>query len=139
MTWLLEDPLLPSSTSSIKPQWIGTQRNELLSRLLLLNQNSSLRGLLSIRSSTSEQLFIILAFLFEKRAMSLETTRPLSMPRYIIPLCTRGSRFQVCYDLPSAGRIQPCRHSQQALGLCFSMANHECPSICSRRYMGSFR
>jgi hypothetical protein len=24
MTWLLEDPLLPSSTSSIKPQWIGT-------------------------------------------------------------------------------------------------------------------
>jgi hypothetical protein len=23
-TWLLEDPLLPSSTSSIKPQWIGT-------------------------------------------------------------------------------------------------------------------
>jgi hypothetical protein len=57
----------------------------------------------------------------------------------IIPSCTRGSRFQVCYDLPSAGRIQPCRHSQQALGLCFGMANHECPSICSRRYMGSFR
>jgi hypothetical protein len=54
-------------------------------------------------------------------------------------LCTRGSCFQVCYDLPSAGRIQPCRHSQQALGLCFDMANHECPSICSRRYMGSFR
>jgi hypothetical protein len=23
--------------------------------------------------------------------------------RSIIPLCTRGSRFQVCYDLPSAG------------------------------------
>ncbi len=54
--------------------------------------------------------------------------------------CTRGSCFQVCYDLPSAGWIQPCRHSQQALGLCFGMANHECPSIClSRRYMGSFR
>jgi hypothetical protein len=58
--------------------------------------------------------------------------------RSIIP-CMRGSRFQVCYDLPSAGRIQPCRHSQQALGLCFGMVNHECPSICSRRYMGSFR
>jgi hypothetical protein len=28
-TWLLEDPLLPSSTSSIKPQWIGTRRNKL--------------------------------------------------------------------------------------------------------------
>jgi hypothetical protein len=53
-TWLLEDPLLPSSTSSIKPRWTGTQRNKLLSRLLLLVQNSSLRGLLSIRSSTSE-------------------------------------------------------------------------------------
>jgi hypothetical protein len=51
--------------------------------------------------------------------------------RSIIPLCTtRGSRFQVCYDLSSAGRIQPCRHSQQALGLCFGMANHECTSIC---------
>jgi hypothetical protein len=25
------------------------------------------------------------------------------------------------------------------LGLCFGMANHECPSIRSRRYMGSFR
>jgi hypothetical protein len=51
----------------------------------------------------------------------------------------RGSHFQVCYVLPSAGRIQPCQHSQQALGLCFGMANHECPSICLRRYMGSFR
>jgi hypothetical protein len=46
---------------------------------------------------------------------------------------------QVCYDLPSAGRIQPCRHPQQALGLCFGMANHECTPICLRRYMGSFR
>jgi hypothetical protein len=46
---------------------------------------------------------------------------------------------QVCYDLPSAGQIQPCQHSQQTLGLCFGMANHACPSICSRRYMGSFR
>jgi hypothetical protein len=27
--WLLEDPLLPSSTSSIKPRWIGTRRNRL--------------------------------------------------------------------------------------------------------------
>jgi hypothetical protein len=53
-TWLLEDPLLLSSTSSIKPQWTGTQRNKLLSRLLLLVQNSLLRGLLLIRSSTSE-------------------------------------------------------------------------------------
>jgi hypothetical protein len=50
----MEDPLLPSSTSSIKPRWIGTQRNKLLSRLLLLVRNSLLRGLLSIRSSTSE-------------------------------------------------------------------------------------
>jgi hypothetical protein len=57
----------------------------------------------------------------------------------IIPLFMRGSHFQVCYDLPSAGQIQPCQHSQQALGLCFGMANHECTSICSRRYMGSFR
>jgi hypothetical protein len=57
----------------------------------------------------------------------------------IIPLCTRGSRVQVCYDLPSAGQIQPCQHPQQALGLCFGMANHECTPICSRRYMGSFR
>jgi hypothetical protein len=60
---------------------IGTRRNKLLSRLLLLVQNSSLRGLLSIRSSTSERLFVISEFLFEKRATSLETTRPLSMPR----------------------------------------------------------
>jgi hypothetical protein len=60
---------------------IGTRRNKLLSRLLLLVQNSSLRGPLSIRSSTSERLFVISAFLFEKRATSLETTRPLSMPR----------------------------------------------------------
>jgi hypothetical protein len=59
MTWLLEDPLLPSSTSSIKPRWIGTRRNKLWWRLLLLVQNSLLRGLLSIRLSTSEQLFII--------------------------------------------------------------------------------
>jgi hypothetical protein len=36
-----------------------TQRNKLLLRLLLLVQNSSLRGLLSIRSSTSKQLFVI--------------------------------------------------------------------------------
>jgi hypothetical protein len=57
----------------------------------------------------------------------------------IIPSCTRGSRIQVCYDLPSAGQIQPCQHPQQALGLCFGMANHECTPICSRRYMGSFR
>jgi hypothetical protein len=57
----------------------------------------------------------------------------------IIPSCTRGSCFQVCYDLPSARQIQSCQHSQQALGLCFGMVNHECPSICSRRYMGSFR
>jgi hypothetical protein len=57
----------------------------------------------------------------------------------IIPLCTRGSCFQICYDLPSAGQIQPCRHSQQALGLCLGMANHGCTPICSRRYMGSFR
>jgi hypothetical protein len=57
----------------------------------------------------------------------------------IIPSCTRGSRIQVCYDLPSARQIQPCRHPQQALGLCFGMANHECTPICSRRYMGSFR
>jgi hypothetical protein len=57
----------------------------------------------------------------------------------IIPSCMRSSPFQVCYNLPSARRIQPWRHSQQALGLCFGMANHECPSICSRRYMGSFR
>jgi hypothetical protein len=43
------------STSSIKPGWIGTQRNKLRWRLLvLLVQNSSLQGLLSIRSSTSE-------------------------------------------------------------------------------------
>jgi hypothetical protein len=27
-TWLLEDPLLLSSTSSIKPQWTGTRRNK---------------------------------------------------------------------------------------------------------------
>jgi hypothetical protein len=57
----------------------------------------------------------------------------------IIPLCVRGSCIQVCYDLPSARRIQPCRHPQQALGLCFGMGNHECTPICSRRYMGSFR
>jgi hypothetical protein len=37
-----------------KPRWIGTQRNKLLSRLLLLVKNSSLQGLLSIRLSTSE-------------------------------------------------------------------------------------
>jgi hypothetical protein len=119
-----------------------------LSRLLLLVQNSLLQGLLSIRSSTSEWLFIILVFLFEKRAMSLETTRPLSMPhRPHMPNHTRDTMLyhsimyerQVCYHLPSARRIQPCWHSQQALGLCFGMANHECPSICSRRYMGSFR
>jgi hypothetical protein len=54
MTWLLEDLLLPSSTFSIKPRWIGTRRNKLLLRLLLLVQNSSLRGLLSIELSTSE-------------------------------------------------------------------------------------
>jgi hypothetical protein len=41
-------------------------KNKLLSRLLLLVQNSLLRGLLSIRSSTSERLFVISAFLFEK-------------------------------------------------------------------------
>jgi hypothetical protein len=80
-TWLLEDPLLPSSTSSIKPRWIGTRKNKLLLRLLLLVQSSSLRGLPSIRLSTSERLFVISAFLFEKRATSLETTRPLLMPR----------------------------------------------------------
>jgi hypothetical protein len=51
----------------------------------------------------------------------------------------RGSCIQVCYYLPSAGWIQPCQHPQQAQGLCFSMANHECTPICSRRYMGSFR
>jgi hypothetical protein len=138
-----------SSTSSIKPQWIGTQRNKQLSRLLLSAQNSSLRGLLLIRSSNSERLFVISAFLFEKRATFSETTRPLSMPRRLhMPNYTRnttlyhffrGSCFQICYNLPSAGRVQPCQHSQQALGLCFGMANRECPSICSRRYMGSFR
>ncbi len=64
-TWLLEDLLLPSSSSSIKPWWIGTRRNKLLSRLLPLVQNSSLQGLLSIRSLTSEWLFVISAFLFE--------------------------------------------------------------------------
>jgi hypothetical protein len=42
-----------------------------------LVQNSSLRGLLLIRSSTSERLFVISAFLFEKRATSLETTKPI--------------------------------------------------------------
>jgi hypothetical protein len=51
---VMEDPLLPSSISSIKPQWIGTQRNKLQWRLLPMVQNSLLRGLLSIRSSTSE-------------------------------------------------------------------------------------
>jgi hypothetical protein len=38
---------------------IGTQRNKLWWRLLLLVQNSLLRGLLSIRSLTSKRLFII--------------------------------------------------------------------------------
>jgi hypothetical protein len=42
MTWLLEDPLLPSSTSSINSLWTGTRRNKLLLRLLLLVQNSLL-------------------------------------------------------------------------------------------------
>jgi hypothetical protein len=45
-----------------------------------LVQSSLLQGLLSIRSSTSERLFVISAFLFQKRATSLETTRPLLMP-----------------------------------------------------------
>jgi hypothetical protein len=60
-------------------------------------------------------------------------------PHMLIPSCTRGSHIQVCYDFSSAGQIQPCRHPQQALGLCFGMANHECTPICLRRYMGSFR
>jgi hypothetical protein len=49
-----------------------------------------------------------------------------------------ASKYVMIFHL-AAGQIQPCQHSQQALGLCFSMANHECPSICPRRYMGSFR
>jgi hypothetical protein len=114
-TWLLEDPLLPSSTSSIKPKWIGTWRNKLLLRLLLLVQNSLLRGLLSIRSSTSERLFVISAFLFEKRATSLETTRPLSMPRWPhMPNYTRDITLyhSIVYErqsLPNMLRSSICR------------------------------
>jgi hypothetical protein len=87
-----------------------------------LVQNSSLRGLLSIRSLTSEQLFVISAFLFEKEQRlwrqhdhyrrlvnpTCQTTQETQCS--IIPLCTRGSHFQICYNLPSAGWIQPCRH-----------------------------
>jgi hypothetical protein len=116
-----------------------------------LVQNSWLRGLLSIRSLTSEHS-LLSRHSYSRKELRLwrqqDRYRRLVDPTCqatqetqcsIIPLCTRGSRIQVCYDLPSAGRIQPCRHPQQALGLCFSMVNHECTPICSRRYMGSFR
>jgi hypothetical protein len=109
-TWLLEDPLLPSSASSIKPQWIGTLRNKLLSRLLLLVQNSSLQGLLSIRLSTSEQLLVISAFLFERRAMSSETTRPLSMPHQPhMPSYTRDTTLyhSIVYERQSLPNMLP--------------------------------
>jgi hypothetical protein len=53
---------------TFRETWIHTKR-------VLLVQNSSLRGLLLIRSLTSERLFVILAFLFKKRATSSETTR----------------------------------------------------------------
>jgi hypothetical protein len=84
-------------------------------RLLLLVQNSSLRGLLSIRSSTSEPLFVISAFLLEKRATSSETTRPLSMPRRPhMPNYTRDTMLylSIMYErqlLPSMLRSSICR------------------------------
>jgi hypothetical protein len=84
-------------------------------RLLLLVQNSLLQGLLSIRSSTSEWLFVILAFLFEKRATSLETTRPLSTPRWPhMPNYTRDTMLyhSIMYErqsLPSMLWYSICR------------------------------
>jgi hypothetical protein len=78
-------------------------------------QNSSLQGLPSIRSSTSERLFVILAFLFKKRATSLGTTRPLSMPhRPHMPNYTRDTMLYhsiVCerQSLPNMLRSSICR------------------------------
>jgi hypothetical protein len=80
-----------------------------------LVQNSSLRGLLSIRSSTSERLFVISAFLFEKRATSSETKRPLSMPcQPHMPSYTRDTMLyhSIVYErqsLPSMLRSSICR------------------------------
>jgi hypothetical protein len=71
--------------------------------------------LLSIRSSTSERLFVILAFLFEKRATSLETTRPLSTPRQPhMPNYTRDTTLyhSIVYErqsLPNMLRSSICQ------------------------------
>jgi hypothetical protein len=80
-----------------------------------LVQNSSLRGLLLIRSSTSEWLFVISAILFEKRATSLETTRPLSMPHWPhMPSYTRDTMLYHSIvnerqSLPNMLRSSICR------------------------------
>jgi hypothetical protein len=72
-------------------------------------------GLLSIRLLTSERLFVIWAFLFEKRATFLETTRPLSMPRRPhMPSYTRDTMLyhSIMYkrqSLPSMLRSSICR------------------------------
>jgi hypothetical protein len=77
-----------------------------------LVQNSSLQGLLLIRSSTSERLS---AFLFKKRATSSETTRPLLTPhRPHMPSYTRDTTLyhSIVYErqlLPSMLRSSICR------------------------------
>jgi hypothetical protein len=49
-----------------------------------------------------------------------------------------ASKYVMIFHLP--GEYNPADIlSKQWAYACFSMANHECPSICSRRYMGSFR
>jgi hypothetical protein len=86
-----------------------------------LFQNSSLQGLLSIRSSTSEQLFVISEFLFEKRATSSETTGLLLTPRRPhMPKYTRDTMLyhSIVYErqlLPNMLRSSICRASTTLL------------------------